>query len=165
MLQIGINPTEVRTATEGPAYRVGTRGSYSDPVLGYQEFIYGKAPGGISANAHCCVERTGFEFLSINSTLVAAGSSGPGSRVGVSMAVIAANGFGWFQVYGKATIRVLINAAKGTRLNTTASLGILDDDGTAASGQIFGVVLGTTQGAAGTNSDAMLNYPAVGITL
>jgi hypothetical protein len=57
-------------------------------------------------------------------------------------------------------------AAKGTRLNTTSTDGALDDDATAGSEAVFGIVLGTaTGGSAATNSDAIISYPTVGTTL
>jgi hypothetical protein len=60
----------------------------------------------------------------------------------------------------------LASAAIGTRLNSTATGGAVDDDGTASSEQIFGIVLLTaTGGAAATNADSVFTYPVVGITL
>jgi predicted DNA-binding ribbon-helix-helix protein len=39
------------------------------------------------------------------------------------------NEYGWFQVLGKGSLRTLASAAIGTRLNTTATAGAVDDDG------------------------------------
>jgi hypothetical protein len=99
-------------------------------------------------------------------TNTAPGASGFGSRVGAAQAALADNQYGWFQIFGKGSLRTLASAAKGTRLNTTATAGAVDDDGTASSEAIFGVVLGTaTGGAAATNADAIFAYPSVGTTL
>jgi hypothetical protein len=163
---IGINPTQITAATDVPAFRLGSVGGYDDPVNGYQEFIYGRADGAVTGAGYLCVEETGFDFVMATTTTTAPGASGPGSRAGAAMAVLADNQYGWFQVYGKGSLRTLASAAKGTRLNSTATGGALDDDGTAGSEQIFGVVLGTaTGGAAATNADALFSYPVVGVTL
>jgi hypothetical protein len=162
---IGIDKTAVTGATDVPAFRLGTLGGFDDPVLGYQEFIYGRADGAVTA-FFACVEATGFDFAMASTTNTAPGQSGHGSRIGVAQAGLADNQYGWFQVYGKGSVRTLASAAKGTRLNTTGTAGALDDDGTAGAEVIVGLVLGTATGAAAAvNADAVFNYPTVGATL
>lgn len=93
-----------------------------------------------------------------------------GQIVGVTVAAIPGTsgtvvGYGWVQVKGTATARVLASAAANARLNTTATAGALDDDGTAGSFQVQGIYLTTANGA-GTNATAcVLNYPFVDVTL
>lgn len=163
---IGIGPADIVSATGTPAFRLGTRGGHNHPTNGYQEFVYGRANGAVTAAGYVCVEQTGFDFGMISVTATTPGTAGPGSRVGVAQAALADNEYGWFQVYGKGSVRTLASAAKGTRLNSTATNGALDDDGGVGSESVLGVVLGTaTGGAEATNSDAMLTYPVVGLTL
>jgi hypothetical protein len=78
---------------------------------------------------------------------------------------MADNEFGWFQIYGKGSLRTSAAAAKGTRLNTTATAGALDDDGTAGARVINGAVLGVATGGAATSADAVFTYPSVGATV
>lgn len=163
---IGIDKTQVTAATAVPAFRLGTVGGYDDPVNGYQEFIYGRASGAVTGAGFLCVESTGFIFQMATTTNTAPGSFGHGTRAGAAQAVLANNEYGWFQVYGKGSLRTLASAAIGTRLNTTATAGAVDDDGTAGARAINGIVLGTaTGGAAATNADATFTYPTVGATL
>lgn len=163
---IGISPTQITAATAVPAFRLGTRGGYDHPTLGYQEFVYGRASGAVTGLGYLCLEATGFDFVMATLTTSAPGAQGPGSRAGAAQAALADNEYGWFQVYGKGSLRTAASAAIGTRLNTTATGGQVDDDGTAGSEQILGLVLMTaTGGAAATNADAMFSYPVVGITL
>jgi hypothetical protein len=163
---IGISKDAVAAATAVPEFRLGTVGGYDDPTNGYQEFVYGRANGAVTAAGYVCVEETGVDFAMINVTKTTPGTAGFGSRVGVAQAVLADNQYGWFQIYGKGSVRTNALAAKGTRLNTTATDGQLDDDGTAGSEAIFGIVLGTATGAvAATNADAVIVYPSVGTTL
>ena len=163
---IGISPTAVTASTAEPAFRLGTVGGYADPSNGYQEFVYGRANGAITGAGYVCVEETGFDFAMITVTKTTAGTAGFGSRVAVPMAALSDNQYGWFQIYGKGTVRTLASAAKGTRLNTTATGGALDDDATGGSEAVEGIVLGTaTGGAEANNSDAILSYPTVGATL
>lgn len=163
---IGISKDQVTASTAAPEFRLGTVGGYDDPTNGYQEFVYGRANGAVTGLGYVCVEETGFDFAMINVTKTTPGTAGFGSRVGVAQAALSDNQYGWFQIYGKGSVRTLASAAKGTRLNTTGTDGALDDDATAGSEAVFGVVLGTaTGGAAATNADAVFVYPSVGVTL
>lgn len=163
---IGIDPTKVTGATAVPEFRLGTVGGYEDPVKGYQEFVYGRANGAVTARGYACVEQTGFDFGLISVTATTPGTAGFGSRVAVAQAALADNEYGWFQIYGKGPLRTLASAAKGTRLNSTATNGALDDDGGVGSEAIVGVVLGTaTGGAEATNEDAIFSFPSVATTL
>lgn len=163
---IGISKADIVSATGTPAFRLGTVGGYDDPTNGYQEFIYGRADGAVTAAGYLCVEATGFDFAMASTTSTAPGASGPGSRCGAAQAALADNEYGWFQVYGKGSVRTLASAAKGTQLNSTATAGAVDDDATAGSEVINGLTLGTaTGGAAATNADAIFSYPTVGRTL
>jgi hypothetical protein len=163
---IGISAAQVTASTSTAAFRLGTVGGYDDPTLGYQEFVYGCANGVITGAGYGVVEQTGFDFVMATTTTTAPGASGYGTRFGAAQAALADNEFGWFQIYGKGSIRTLASAAKGTRLNSTATGGALDDDGTASSEAINGIVILTaTGGTAATNADAVFSYPVVGETL
>jgi len=163
---IGISKADITAATATPQFRLGTVGGYDDPTNGYQEFIYGRADGAVTGAGYLCVEETGFDFTMVSTTSTAPGAAGFGSRCGAAQAVLADNEYGWFQIYGKGSVRTLASAAKGTQLNSTATGGAVDDDATAGSEAINGLVLGTaTGGAAATNADALFSYPTVGRTL
>lgn len=163
---IGISPSDVSASSATAQFRLGTVGGYDDPTNGYQEFIYGRANGAVTGAGYLCVEATGFDFAMASTTTTAPGASGYGSRVGAAQAALADNEYGWFQIYGKGSLRTLASAAKGTRLNSTATAGAVDDDGTAGAEVFEGLVLGTaTGGAAATNADAIFSYPTVGATL
>ena len=163
---IGISKADVTASSSTAAFRLGTVGGYDDPTNGYQEFIYGRADGAVTGAGYLCVEETGFDFAMVSTTTTAPGASGFGSRCGAAQAALADNEYGWFQIYGKGSLRTLASAAKGTRLNSTATAGAVDDDGTAGSEAIEGLVIGTaTGGSAATNTDAIFSYPTVGATL
>lgn len=163
---IGINAAQVTGASAVPEFRLGTVAAYDHPTLGHQQFIYGRAAGAVTGAGYLCVEATGFDFAMASITNTAPGASGYGSRCGAAQAALADNEYGWFQVYGKGSLRTLASAAKGTRLNSTGTAGAVDDDGTAGSEVINGIVLNTASGgAAETNADAMFSYPTVGATL
>ena len=163
---IGLSKDNITAATAVPEFRLGTVGGYDDPVNGYQEFIYGRADGAVTGLGFLCVEATGFDFAMATTTNTAGGASGHGSRVGAAQAAMSDNQYGWFQIYGKGSLRTLASAAKGTQLNTTATGGAVDDDATGGSRAISGLVLGTATGAsAATNADALFSYPTVGRTL
>lgn len=163
---IGITKDNITSATGVPEFRLGTVGGYDDPTNGYQEFIYGRADGAVTGAGFLCVEATGFDFAMATTTNTAGGASGHGSRMGAAQAAMLDNQYGWFQIYGKGSLRTLASCAKGTQLNTTATAGAVDDDATAGARVIAGLVLGTaTGGAAATNADAIFSYPTVTRTL
>lgn len=167
---IGIKPDLITTAAEITAgklpFKFGEIGCYDDPTRGYQEFVYGRANGAITGAGYVCLEQTGDDWVMATTTTSAPGASGPGSRAAVAMAAMADNDAGWFQIYGSGSVRTSASAAKGTQLNTTATGGQLDDDGTAGAEVISGVVVLTASGgSAETNADAVLSYPTVLRTL
>lgn len=89
-----------------------------------------------------------------------------GNLVGVASVAFAANEYGWLQVKGPASnINVLASAAANVRLNTTATAGSLDDDGTAGSMQVQGLYLTTARGGTNGPAPGILNYPFVDATL
>lgn len=77
----------------------------------------------------------------------------------------AANEYGWVQVAGQAPLNIAASAVANTRLNTTATAGRLDDDGTTGAKVIERAVINTTQGGAAGVAEATLSYPTVGATL
>jgi hypothetical protein len=163
---IGIQPTKIWGATAVPEHKLGEVAGYIHPTLGHQEFVFGRANGAVTGLGYVCLEQTGFDFVMATLTTSAPGAQGPGTRVAVAQAALADNEYGWFQIYGKGSVRTAASAAIGTRLNTTATGGQVDDDGTASSEQIVGMVLMTaTGGSAATNADAMLTHPVVSVTL
>lgn len=136
--------------------------SGSDGTKGFLYVEFGEA---ITAAGYACVV-DGSNVAEMVDTTSTAPGAGVGGRVGAAMADFASGEYGWIQVYGKGSIRTLASAAAGTRLNSTATAGALDDDGTAGAEQIAGITLGTaTGGSAATNADAYFNFPFVSVTL
>mgnify|MGYP000644375364 CR=1 FL=1 len=167
---IGIDPTDFRAtvaAGGGPAFKLGTYGGWDDPLEGLKVYIYGQATAAIT-QFFCCVEGiANANFSMITTANTAPGQlGGHGARVGVAQATLATGQFGWFQIAGRGTVNTLASAALGTRLNTTATAGSVDDDGTAGARVINGMVLkAATGGAQANNSSAVLQYPTVGLTI
>jgi len=64
-----------------------------------------------------------------------------------------------------AAVSVLASCAANVRLNTTATAGALDDDGTAGSMQVQGIYLSAARGASAGTAAGILNYPFVDVTL
>lgn len=91
--------------------------------------------------------------------------TGQGKYCGVALAAVAANVFAWFKVFGSIQVRVLANCAAWTQLNTTGTANALDDDATAGSEVIDGIVLRSTNGGATAAANAIVNWPRVGRTL
>lgn len=89
-----------------------------------------------------------------------------GNLCGVAGVAFASGDYGWVQVKGPAgNANVLASAAANVRLNTTATAGSLDDDGTVGSMQVQGIYLTTARGGTNGPAPAILNYPYIDVTL
>lgn len=163
---IGISIAKVTLAAVGsPEFRVGTLAQLDDEDDGTKLFIYGHAAEIVTAAGYLCQFDSDYEVQMVDSTSSAPGV-GQGLRVGAAMAALADNDWGWFQVYGKGSLRTLASAAVGSALTSSATPGAVDDATTAGLEVINGLSLGTaTGGAAATNADAYFNFPYVGPTL
>ena len=165
-MNIGLNITEVKTAAQGAAFRLGTLMRLDDyDTAGTVEFIYATTSEAVTGAGYLCVLNSA-NIAEMADTASTAGGAGQGMRVGAAQAAIASGGFGWLQVYGKGSLRTLASAAQGTQLTCSATAGAVDDATTAGLEVIDGLSLGTaTAGAPATNTDAYFNYPSVGRTL
>lgn len=89
-----------------------------------------------------------------------------GNLCGVASVAFASGDFGWVQTKGPVSnANVLASAAANVRLNTTATGGSLDDDGTTGAMQVQGIYLTTARGGTNGPAPAILNYPFVDVTL
>jgi len=167
---IGIRPFDFELATNVPGFKNGTIGAYDDPVDGYKEFIYGSAVG-TQTVGQVCVEgplsSVGISAWSpITTTNTAPGAlGGHGSRVGVATAAATIGQFCWYQVLGRVSALTAGAVVLGTRLNTTATAGGIDDDGSVGARVINGAVFKTAVAGAQVGADCRLFYPTVGVTL
>lgn len=151
---LGANPFQIDTTRQ---HRLGQIGrGVNGAEWEYVQFN----SGSIVAGHLVVIDR---DFVA---TTITTAASPRGNRCGVVMAATASAGtFGWVQRQGQANIRVLANAAANARLNTTATAGILDDDGTAGSKQIEGIHLQVANGGATANVEGTLNGPIIGVTI
>lgn len=162
MILSGIDPTQVWAATEIPGFRVGTLGA--DYQGNIYRFVQADANGVTGAGYVVVIEAS--NIVDMIDTGVTAPGAGQGFPVGVAMAAIAANGWGWVGVYGVIPTRVSTLCVLGTQLNSRATVGELDDDATAGSEVVNGIAAITTNsGGASANVNAFLSFPSVGRTL
>ena len=123
-------------------------------------FVYVQANGALDAQDAVVIDETGqAQVASLTTTATALGD-----KIGVVNVAFADNEYGWAQVYGPATVNALANAAANATLNSTGTDGTLDDDATAGSEDIAGLVLTTANGGSTAAAACMLNYPTVGAT-
>jgi hypothetical protein len=167
MFITGVDPTEVSTT---PKYPLGSLALVVEPVgHTHQIYLYCQADGtGLTAGFVAAIgggsASVGYSAAMLNTTNSAPGT-GIGKAVGISPTGIPASNYGWVMVYGSTPARVLASAGAYTQLNTTATTGALDDDATAGSEVIDGIVLRTANGGAAANTNALLTWPRVGRTL
>lgn len=159
---LGIDPTRVTAAAE---FLLGQRAEVTTST-GRKEYIYVKADGtGITGDAYVCDIDSSTFIASMSTTTTTAPGTGAGKLVGIARAAFTANYYGWLQIYGSGTARVLANCAAYTLLNSTATAGCLDDDATISSEVIAGIALDVANGGSTGNVAAWIQYPRVDRTL
>lgn len=174
MYEMGIDPTLVRTATDGPAFILGTLGAnagsptmYTAPMgttgstaganRGPAVYVYCKSVAGTTAG-HVVLIDEAFDTVSATAALAATGT-GAGKRIGVAKSTIAANGFGWVQVYGFTTCLVVAATAIKTVVSLGGTAGALDDLVAVGSIPVLGAYLSAVNS---TTGDVTLNWPVMG---
>lgn len=156
---IGANYGAALTSAEaqqsGKTFGLGDR-STSDAG---KEYVYVLAGSAITANFFCKIDSA------YTADMLSTSNDSYGTLVGVPEAAIASGSYGWLQVKGPATVQVSASCAANVRINTTATAGQLDDDGTALSFPVFGVALTSARAASAGTAPAVLNYPYQGVVL
>jgi len=112
-------------------------------------YVYVKASAAIVAADVCTYDET---FITVVAP-ISTSNDAKGDRVGVAPVAVASGEYAWLQTQGVVTLNVLASCAANVRLNTTATVGSLDDDATAGSLPVEGLVLTTARG--GTNGTAV----------
>lgn len=158
---IGANPTESYTLTElqlqGKGFAVGDRFTGFDG----KEYVFVQAgAGGITGEGFVVIIDEAY-----GAVMVSTSNDARGDLAGVGLAAVAANSFCWVQVKGPANVQVAASAAANVRLNTTATAGQIDDDGTAGAIQVQGIYLTTARGGSAGTAPGVLNYPFFDVTL
>jgi hypothetical protein len=163
---IGVDVTDVDTSATN-AFALNSRAAV-DSSTGVKEYIYVQFPASTAFAVGDVVLVNSAGVVAQATTTTTTPGNAAGRRVGVvvtAVASVAAAQFGFVQIYGQGSVRVLANAAATTILNTTATGGALDDDATAGAEVIDGIVLNVANGGATAAVACTINYPFVGRTL
>ena len=151
-----LNPVTAAELTQGKGFGLGDR--HIDQTG--NEYVYVQAGvGGITANFVATIDEA------YGAVMVSTSNDARGDLLGVAPATIAANSFGWVQVKGVCNVQVAASCAANVRLNTTATAGQLDDDGTAGSITCDGIFLTTARAASAGTAPAVVNYSMQGVTI
>lgn len=151
-----LNPVTAAEITQGKGFGLGDR--HIDQVG--NEYVYVQAgSGGITANFVATIDEA------YGAVMVSTSNDARGDLIGVAPVAIPANSFGWVQVKGVCNVQVAASCAANVRLNTTATAGQIDDDGTGGALALDGIVLTTARGASAGTAPAVLNYAIQGVTI
>jgi hypothetical protein len=161
MQLVGTNFTDSFTASElltlGRGFGLGDRAVDHNG----NEYVFVLAgAGGFTGDGYVITIDEAYSGL-----MVSTSNDARGDIVGVAKAAVAASSYGWVQVKGVANVQVSASAAANVRLNTTATAGQIDDDGTGGAMQVQGIYLTTARGAGAGTAPGVLNYPYIDATL
>lgn len=162
---IGVDVARRSTVQEYPLGSLAMAKRQNDTTKIY---IYGQANSTMTAGQVGPMaggtETSGHQVALLSTTSSAPGT-GQGKPVVVADSAISASEYGWFLIYGSTTVSALASCAAYTQLNSTGTSGALDDDATAGSEVIDGIVLRSTNGGSTAVVNAIVNFPRVGRTL
>lgn len=88
-----------------------------------------------------------------------------GDKLGVAAVAFTDNEYGWLQIYGPCTLKVLGSCVPNSELTTTGTAGSLDDATTSSLVVADGIVTTAASVSAAAAQAGILNFPAVGRTL
>lgn len=146
----GLQPITTTDTVQNHAlgYKVGARDTTND---GYGEFVYllGVAST-VAGDAVTYNQSTGA------TTRTVAGVTGP---VAIAMSANVASQYGWYQVFGAATVNVAGAVSAGAAAYVTATAGSLDD-AVVAGDLINDAYFAVAAGGAGSTAIS-LNYPSI----
>lgn len=144
-------------SSSGRAFGLGDRLVTQDG----KEYVFARASGAITGAGYVVFFNTSWAAAQLSTA-----NDARGNLVGVATSAVTDGDYAWFQVSGLCdAIQVLASAAANTRLNTTATAGALDDDGTAGAMQVQGIYLSSARAASQGNAAGILNNPFVDVTL
>ena len=148
----------------GAGYRITEASrSFSPGTLGRGDYgsrwVYAQAGAALAAGDVCYLSK---EFVAAQATTSA---SPRGALVAVPRVAVASGYWAWFQISGQCPVTSAAAVAANSRLNTTATAGAIDDDGTTGAKVIEGMVLAVAASGASTGNEATLNDPYIGATL
>lgn len=156
---IGVDVLNSFTAAElsqGKGFGLGDR--HIDQLGNEYVFVLAGV-GGITANFVATIDEA------YGAVMVSTSNDARGDLLGVARSTIAASNYGWVQIKGVCDVQVAASCAANARLNTTATAGQLDDDGTAGSFTCDGIFLTTARGAGAGTAPGILNYSIQGVVI
>lgn len=155
-LYTGASFTPGTAVNKFPDFQLGTR-MRGD---GGTEYIFVLAGGAITGAGYVCTIDPAY-----SATQLSTSNDGYGNVVGVAPYAFASGDYGWLQVLGPCNIQVAASCAANVRVNTTATAGQVDDDGSVGAMEVRGMALTTARGGTAGTAAGVLNYPVVGATL
>jgi len=147
--------TAASLASSGKAFGLGDRSTDQDG----KDWVFVQASGAIAQ----------YDVVFLSAAYAASSLStsndARGNLVAVAPIAFADTEYGWVQIKGPCTMNVKASCAANARLDTTATAGSLDDDGTAGSMQVQGIYLTTARGGTDGSAPGILNFPYIDATL
>lgn len=152
---IGADLTSATTViTDGKSFGLGDRHVNHEG----KEYVYVQANGAVTGAGYVCVVDEAYQAAMLSTS-----NDAGGDLVGIAIYAFADNDYGWIQVKGPCVVRVAASAAANVRLNTTATAGQIDDDGTVGSFAITGLIATAANGVSAGTVAGLANYPQIAL--
>lgn len=149
---IATSTNTVPVAGGGKGFTVGSRLTTHNG----KEYVYAQCNTAVGVGAVVGIASD----TGVATGLVTSGAGGV-ERLGVAPVAFASGDYGWMQIDGACTVKVLGSAVKNIALFTTSTAGALDD-ATASNFRVDGLVLlSTNPSATATTLPAFISYPRV----
>lgn len=157
---VGADPTQTYTAAQalqsGKGFGLGDRVAAHDG----REYVWLQASGALAAG-----DAAFFVDGVFSASALSTANDARGNKVAIPVTAVASGEFFMGLVKGATGVNVAASCAANTRLNTTATAGRLDDDGTAGAMQVQGIYLTTAAGGVAAVVNAQVADPFIDVTL
>lgn len=154
----GANPSVALTTTE---YAQGKGFGLGDRLVEHngKEWVFIQATTAITGAGYLVIYDENYAGV-----MVTTSNDATGDQLGVPAVAAGSSDYLWVQVKGPSSVLCVAATVANTKLNTTATAGQLDDNGSASAGlEAVGIVVTTSSASSAQGlNPCMLSYPRCG---
>lgn len=158
---VGANTSSAMTTTEAAQ---GKRFALGDRYVDHngKEWVFCQATTALTGAGYLAIYSEAYACA-----MVTTSNDAIGDNLGVPAVAAGSSDYVWLQIYGPSNVLCVSATAANARLNTTATAGQLDDNGSASAGmEVVGIVVTTSSASSAQGlNPCVLSYPRCGAVL